>query len=217
LVQPLGRFFFQKYKNFARRIQNLVNLDSIDIDHNYQFNRDTDSISHWDTVVHDSLNPIINTNLIIAGFVIVVEIIKFKWFIKLRVISHYGILKGCSPKYENSDHLIITIIQNTTHWLNGYIREIVIKYPLSCLDASANIGYVSIIGEFLFPQYHRSDFRLIYNLGENYSSREYYYFRLSSINWMEGGKPTGFDKANVHGVCYLDFISTCYGYVRGLE
>ncbi len=195
----------------------------------YQFNRDTDSISHWDTVVHDPLNPIINTILIIAGFVIVVGIIRFKWFIKLRVISHYGIHEGRSSKYENSDHLIITIVQNTTHWLNGYIREIVIKYPLSCLDASANIGYVSIVGatklwfikekngELLFSTISPVRFSIDSRLGGETIRSENINFRLSSINWMEGGKPTGFDKANVHGVCHLNFIRACYGFVSGLE
>jgi hypothetical protein len=44
-----------------------------------------DSISDWDSIVHDPLNPIINAILIISGLFIDVGIIKFKWFIKLRV------------------------------------------------------------------------------------------------------------------------------------
>ncbi len=195
----------------------------------YQFNRGTDSISYWDTVVHDPLNPIINTILIITGFVIVVGIIKFKWFIKLRVISHYGVLEGSSRKYENNDHLIMNIILNTKHWLNGYIREIVIKYPLSCLDTSVNIGNVSIIGatklwfikekngELLFSTISPVRFSIDLQIGGKTIRAENINFRLSSINWMEGGKPIGFDKANVHGVCHLDYIRTYHGSISELE
>jgi hypothetical protein len=176
----------------------------------YQFNRGTDSISHWDTVVHDPLNPIVNTILIIAGFVIV-------------IVSHYGVLEGILRKHEGNDHLIITIILNTTHWLNAYTREIVIKYPLSCIDAAVNIGHINIIGatklwfmkekngELVFSTISPVRFSIDFQHGGKTIRAENINFRLSSINWMEGGKPIGFDKANVHGVCNLDFIRTCYG------
>jgi hypothetical protein len=82
----------------------------------HQSNKAADFINDWDSIVHDPLNPIINAILIISGFFIVVGIVKFKWFIKLRVTLHYGALevKENSREIENDDNfLTITIILNT--------------------------------------------------------------------------------------------------------
>ncbi len=37
-------------------------------------------------------------------------------------------------------------------------------------------------------------------------------FRLNQIHRIEGGNPLGFDKANVHSSCTLDFIRTRYSF-----
>jgi hypothetical protein len=52
------------------------------------------SVSYWETVVHDPINTVINLILLVTGVVMLLGIVKYKWFILLLVTSHYGIYES---------------------------------------------------------------------------------------------------------------------------
>ena len=70
-------------------------------------------------------------------------------------------------------------------------------------------------GELLFLTISPIDFLIDLQLGQGREAirAQNINFRLSSINWMKGGKPIGFDKANVHIVCNFDFIRAHYEFI----
>ena len=74
LVQPLDCFFFRQYKNIARRIQNRVNLDNIDIDMKHRNN-----IITLHSLIHNQISaPIFQ------------PMIKYSWYKAGYISQHPG-------------------------------------------------------------------------------------------------------------------------------
>ncbi len=115
----------------------------------HQFISDSKSESYRETVVHDPINPVINLILLVAGVITLIGIVKYKWFIKLLVTSHYGIYESIqdSRKYGNSDcYLYLSFTHQTKRWFKRFLREIVIEIPITCLDPAVSFGNVKVIG-----------------------------------------------------------------------
>ncbi len=97
-------------------------------------------------------------------------------------------------------------------------REIVIKYPITCLDPNVNFGGVSVIrteklwfirekkGELMFSIVTPVRLSVDTKLGEATIHEGRINFRLNEIDWVEGSNPVGFDRANAYGSCNLYFI-----------
>jgi hypothetical protein len=93
--------------------------------------------------------------------------------------------------------------------LKGYLREILIKYPITCLDPNVNFGGFSAIGteklrfikekkgELMFSIITPVRLSVDMKLGGATIRGERINFCLNEIDWVEGSNPVGFDRANV--------------------
>ncbi len=85
----------------------------------------------------------------VTGVVMFIGIVKYKWFDKLLVTSHYEIYESIqgSRKYGNSDcYLYLSLTHQTKRWFKEFLREIVIKIPITGLDPTISFGHVKVIG-----------------------------------------------------------------------
>ena len=179
------------------------------------------SITYWETVVHDPINPIINLILIILGFITSVGVIKYKWFKILRFSPRRFRFEDENEfkdftNYE--DYVQISFNLLTKHWFSAQLREVIIRCPIDCLDHSISFGHIYVKGHLKIWFIHKENKGLKFKLaspiqfsvdlqqGAETARFQRIDFSIAMINWIEGGFPKGLGKSCIYGNCLVKFV-----------
>ena len=176
-------------------------------------------VSYLDTVIHDPINPAINTLLVILGIAMAILIIKYKWFITIHASSHFGIYYGPQNEYHDQNNQIFLSFQlMTKRWFKPYLKEILIRLLAYCLESDISFGNISIAGNskiyyitkesgaYRFKFVSPIKFSIDFNTGAEKIRHQEIDIPLSAINWEEGGKPFGIENFGFYGNCTVSFF-----------
>ena len=101
-------------------------------------------MSFIESVIHDPINPIINTILIIISILLFVSIIKYNHFRTINHSIHYGLIENHFDLTKIYIILSFNYITNVN--FKCYLREIILQIPVDCLDATQGYGHVFAFG-----------------------------------------------------------------------
>lgn len=169
-----------------------------------------DTVYLWDSLTNDPFNFSLNLSLLICGIILFYAIHKFKFLRSMTHTIHY-----CNIEREFIiNHLIISF-QHTNYWsINPYIREIIIQFPIDCMNNLTDIRNIQIIGQKKVWQILQRDEKIIFRIlspvkllvesqGTQMEKHQTVEIEMNQLNWMNGGRPRNMKAWNTYGDCNL--------------
>ena len=178
------------------------------LDYGYNIDNFND-MSFIESVIHDPINPIINTILIIIGILLFVSIIKYNHFRTINHSIHYGLIENHFDLTKI--YIILSFNYITNVYFKCYLREIILQIPVDCLDATQEYGHVFAFGTNKLWQIRMKEGKCIFRtlspvrllvdttLAQQNVREQVVEFDIKDLKWLEGGKPGGIDNGKLYG------------------